>query len=151
MTQLRFVKGVVVLVALFFLIGGVWAFGWPQSFYDLVAHYPPFNLHLFHDAGAFQLGIAAALIGGLFWQDALFVGLLAGAVGTVVHAVSHIIDKNLGGNPSDPWTLSLLALVVVSALIVRVRSRSVTQQTNAHGIEITEGGAARREGKDVSP
>ncbi len=109
--------------ALAFLTGGIWAFGWPRSFYEIVATFPPFNLHLFHDAGAFQLGIAAALIGALFWQDALFVGLLAGAVGTVVHAVSHIIDRNLGGNASDPWTLSLLALVMVTGTVLRLRSK----------------------------
>lgn len=123
MTPLRLTKAIAALGALVFLLGGIWAFGWPRNFYDTIAHYPPFNLHLFHDAGAFQLGIAAALIGALFWQDALFVGLLAGAVGTVVHAVSHILDRNLGGNPSDPWTLSLLALIMVAATALRLGTR----------------------------
>ncbi|NUS04019.1 MAG: hypothetical protein HOV97_15845 [Nonomuraea sp.] len=123
MTRIRVVRGIIGLGALVFLVFGLWAFGRPQSFYDTVAHYPPFNLHLFHDAGAFQLGIAAALIGALFWQDVLFVGLLAGAVGTVVHAVSHIMDRNLGGNPSDPWTLSLLALIMVAGTLLRLTGR----------------------------
>jgi hypothetical protein len=145
MTQLRIVKSIVVLAALAFLSGGVWAFGWPRNFYDTIAHYPPFNLHLFHDAGAFQLGVAAALIGALFWQDALLVGLLAGSVATVVHAVSHILDRNLGGNASDPWTLSLLALILVTGLVLRLRSRGVTQQTTVPGIAADRRDAARRE------
>lgn len=70
---------VVVLVGVApFLVGGVWAFLWPHSFYESVATFPPFNLHLFHDVGAFQLGIAAAMIGGLIWRDALAVGLFGG-------------------------------------------------------------------------
>ena len=117
------VNAIVVIGAAVFLVGGVWAFFWPQNFYDVVAEYPPFNLHLFHDAGAFQLGIAAAMLGGLFWQDALFVGLLGGSVGAVAHAISHIVDRNLGGNPSDPWTLSLLAVLLVVATVLRLRAR----------------------------
>jgi hypothetical protein len=117
------VKVIVVIGAAVFLIGGIWAFFWPQNFYEVVAEYPPFNLHLFHDAGAFQLGIAAAMLGGLFWQDALFAGLLGGSVGAVTHAISHIMDRNLGGNPSDPWTLSLLAALLVVATVLRLRAK----------------------------
>ncbi|WP_214319001.1 hypothetical protein [Nonomuraea sediminis] len=123
MRQQGFVKAVVVLAAVVFLAGGVWAFGWPQSFYSTIATYPPFNLHLFHDLGAFQLGIAAALIGALIWSDALFVALLGGATGCVVHAISHVLDRHLGGNPSDPWTLSGLSLIMVVGLVVRLRAR----------------------------
>ncbi|MFG1948393.1 hypothetical protein [Nonomuraea sp. NPDC048826] len=123
MTQERIVRAVVILAGAVFLVAGVWAFGWPRHFYDTVAPYPPFNLHLFHDAGAFQLGIAAALLGSLLWRDALFVALLGGSAGTVVHAISHIVDRDLGGNPSDPYTLSLLALIVVAGAVLRWRWR----------------------------
>ncbi|MFI6483292.1 hypothetical protein ACIBH1_35550 [Nonomuraea sp. NPDC050663] len=118
----RFVNAVVALGALFFLAGGAWAFLWPHSFYTTVATFPPFNLHLFHDAGAFQLGIGAALLAALFTRDALLVGLVGGAAGAVVHAISHVVDRNLGGNPSDPWTLSGLALLLVVATVLRARS-----------------------------
>ncbi|MBA2891867.1 hypothetical protein [Nonomuraea soli] len=119
----RFVNAVVALGAFFFLAGGAWAFFWPHSFYSTVATFPPFNLHLFHDAGAFQLGIGAALTAALFTRDALIVGLAGGAAGAVVHAISHVVDRNLGGNPSDPWTLSGLALLLVVATILRYRQQ----------------------------
>jgi hypothetical protein len=130
--QQRIVRATVVLGGVVFLVGGVWAFGWPRHFYDTVAQYPPFNLHLFHDLGAFQLGLAAAMLGALVWQDALFVGLLGGSTGMVVHAISHVVDRNLGGNPSDPYLLSALALVVVAGTVLRWRS--VTRETGAGGI-----------------
>lgn len=113
---------IVVLGALPFLIGGVWAFFWPFGFYESVATFPPFNLHLFHDAGAFQLGIAAAMIGGLIWRDALLVGLVGGAVGATIHAISHILDVDLGGRTSDPYVLSGLAVLLVIAAVARARA-----------------------------
>jgi len=114
---------VIVLLGAFpFLAGGVWAFFWPHSFYESVATFPPFNLHLFHDLGAFQLGIAAAMIGGVFWTDALAVGLFGGVVGSTIHAISHLVDADLGGRASDPYTLSALALLLATAMVVRVRS-----------------------------
>lgn len=116
------VSVVVVLGAAVFLVAGAWAFLWPRSFYEVVAQFPPFNLHLFHDVGAFQLGIGAALLGGLFLRDALSVGLVGGSVGAVVHAISHIVDRNLGGNPSDPWTLSVLAVLLLVATGLRLRT-----------------------------
>jgi hypothetical protein len=113
---------IVLLGAFPFLVGGIWAFFWPHGFYESVATFPPFNLHLFHDVGAFQLGIATAMIGGLIWKDALLVGLLGGAVGSTIHAISHIVDADLGGRSSDPYTLSVLALLLLTATVVRARS-----------------------------
>ena len=101
----------------FGVVTGAWAFLGPDSFYEVVAPYPPFNRHLFHDLGAFQLGIAAALVAGLAPRPAIAVGLWGGAVGATLHAVSHWIDADLGGRASDPWLLSLLALVLVAGLI----------------------------------
>jgi hypothetical protein len=112
---------IVLLGAAPFLVGGVWAFLWPHSFYESVATFPPFNLHLLHDVGAFQLGIAAAMIGGLIWRDALAVGLFGGVVGSTIHAISHLVDADLGGRASDPYTLSALALLLATALVIRVR------------------------------
>jgi hypothetical protein len=113
---------IVLLGAAPFLVGGVWAFLWPRSFYESVATFPPFNLHLFHDVGVFQLGIAAAMVAGLLWRDALAVGLFGGVVGSTIHAISHLVDADLGGRASDPYTLGALALLLVVALVARVRS-----------------------------
>lgn len=109
--------------AVFFVVFGVWALLWPHNFYDTVAEFPPFNLHLFHDAGAFQLGIGASLLGAVLWSDAVFVALLGGSVAAVVHAISHVVDRELGGTASGPWSLSGLALLLVTATALRVAFR----------------------------
>ncbi|WP_324651786.1 hypothetical protein [Georgenia sp. H159] len=119
----RITTAVVVLGAAAFLVPGVWAFLWPQSFHEHVAMFDPFNLHLFHDVGAFQLGVGVALVGALVWHDALSVALLGATAGALAHAVSHIVDRDLGGRWSDPWTLSLLAVLLGSALVLHRRTR----------------------------
>jgi hypothetical protein len=43
------------------LLLGVWAFLAPASFSQFI-DYPPYNRHLIHDAGAFQLGIGTAVL-----------------------------------------------------------------------------------------
>ncbi|MQA11668.1 MAG: hypothetical protein GEU98_24590 [Pseudonocardiaceae bacterium] len=116
------VNVVVGLGAAAFLIGGVWAFFWPENFYQTVATFPPFNLHLFHDVGAFQLGIGAALLAALFFRDALLVALVGGSSGAVMHAISHLIDRNLGGRASDPWLLGGLAVLLLLATFLRLRT-----------------------------
>lgn len=106
-----------------FALGGVWSYLWPQSFYDTLATYPPFNLHLFHDVGAFQLGLAAFTVGCMFGRDVLLIGLIGASVGTTAHAISHIVDRDLGGKESDPYTISGLALVAVAGLVIRLATR----------------------------
>jgi hypothetical protein len=112
------------LGALVFVVPGVWAFLWPKSFYETVATYPPYNLHLFHDLGAFQLGIGVALLAALVWSDALLVALIGGTVGMGVHAVSHFLDHDLGGRDSDPWLLTVLTVLLAAALVVRARTHT---------------------------
>src|SRR6266702_1353355 len=81
----------------FFAITGVWLLLAPHSFFTSVAAYPPYNRHLFHDIGAFTLGISAGLGAGIAGRSGLAVGLWGGAVGATLHAVSHWIDASLGG------------------------------------------------------
>ena len=117
MTARRFALACAAIGFLFFAVTGVWAFLAPHSFFDVVALYPPYTRHLFHDAGAFQLGIAAALLAGMVGRSGLAVGLWGGAVGGTLHAVSHWIDRNLGGRSTDPYLLTLLAVILVAALV----------------------------------
>ncbi|CRK61769.1 hypothetical protein [Alloactinosynnema sp. L-07] len=127
----RLVKVITAFGAAVFLALGVWAFAAPRSFYDVVATYPPYNLHLFHDAGAFQIGIGAALLAALVWRDALSVALAGVTAGAVVHAVSHILDRDLGGRPSDPAFLSALAVLFAAGLAVRLRASRPRRPTGA--------------------
>lgn len=117
----KLTTAVVTVGAAAFLVPDVWAFAWPRSFHEHVAMFDPFNLHLFHDVGAFQIGVGVALLAALVWHDALSVALLGATAGALAHAVSHIVDRDLGGRGSDPWVLSLLAVLLASALVLHRR------------------------------
>lgn len=118
----KLTTAVVILGAAAFLVPGVWALLGPGSFHEHVARFDPFNLHLLHDVGAFQIGVGVALVGALVWRDALSVALLGATAGALTHAASHIADRDLGGRASDPWVLSLLAVLLGAALVLHRRT-----------------------------
>jgi hypothetical protein len=116
------VLGILVVAGAFFLIFGAWAFLSPRGFYDSVVTWPPYNKHLLHDIGAFQMGLGASLIAAVKWKDGVLVALAGAAVGSVLHEVAHIIDRSHGGSSSDPYTLGLFAAAVVAGFLARLRS-----------------------------
>lgn len=120
----RYVTAAIAIGAVFHLGTGVWAFAAPRSFYEVIATFPPYNVHFLHDVGAFLLGIGAAMAGALVWRDARFVALLGGTVAAAVHWVSHVVDRHHGGNASDPWLLGLFAVVLLLGLVARWPARS---------------------------
>lgn len=107
---------------LFFLLPGIWAFAAPHSFYDQLAPFPPYNRHLLHDIGVFQIGIGASLLLALRWRDAAFVALAGAGVAAIAHLASHVIDHDLGGNGSDVPLFALIAAIIVVAAAVRWRA-----------------------------
>ena len=122
----RVTKSVIVRAAwvagIGFFVGlGLWEFVAPRSFYDALAVYPPFNAHFLRDGGAFNLGIGAGLLAGVHFRDGLTVALIAAAAGSFFHALSHFIDVDLGGKATDPWLLSLFALVVTAGAVARMK------------------------------
>ena len=94
---------------------GLWAFAAPRSFFESVATYPPFNVHLLHDIGAFNLGLGATLLLALAWADGLLVALAGVGLGATAHALAHWLDRELGGSAADPWYLGAFALVLLTA------------------------------------
>jgi hypothetical protein len=102
---------------------GLWAFLDPPSFSSFV-DFAPYNQHLIHDAGAFQLGIGAALLAALWWPDGLVVALTGFAVASGLHTVSHAIDRHLGGHDSDVPSLGVLTLVALVAIAARLHGRT---------------------------
>ena len=104
------------------LILGVWALSVPESF-SRFTDYAPYNQHLIHDAGAFQIGIGAALLLALVYPDALLVALTGFTVATALHTISHYIDRHIGGHDSDVPTLGLLTLVGLYAICARIHRR----------------------------
>lgn len=107
----------------FFLAFGAWAFLAPGSFFDSVATFPPYNKHLIHDLGAFQVGLGVALLAAIFWKDSLLVALAGAAAGSAVHVFAHVLDQDLGGRGTDIPGLSLLALVLLYGATTRWRYR----------------------------
>jgi amino acid transporter len=114
------VVGAVLVAAFVMLVAGAWCWVDPASF--AAATNWPEHEHFLHDAGAFQMGIGITLLGALWWRDVLAV-VLAGAVFTNgLHAVNHLMDRELGGRASDPWVIGLVALIALAGLVVRLRA-----------------------------
>jgi uncharacterized membrane protein YjjP (DUF1212 family) len=104
----------------FLLIFGVWSLLFPRSF-DALIDFPPYNEHLLHDVGAFQIGIGVSLLLSVIWSDSIGVALVAFIVAGMIHSINHAVDRHLGGHLSDQWALGGLVLLAVAALIIHLR------------------------------
>src|SRR5688572_33043369 len=95
-----FPRAVGVLGGVSFLAAGLWAMVGPESFFDAVATFEPYNQHFVQDIGAFQIGLGAVLLlSATDRGDALAVGLVGVGIGSAAHTVSHVIGRDLGGRP----------------------------------------------------
>ena len=121
MTPQRIARGIAALGLFFWLGSGVWSMVAPKSFFDNLATYPPYNEHLFHDIGAFSIGIGSFVVFALLGWTALQVALGGLAVASMLHAVAHIMDSGEGGKDSDPLSLSIFALVMVAGAVATHR------------------------------
>jgi hypothetical protein len=107
--QRAFVTIAAIVVGGFMLIFGVWSLLFPRSF-DAFIDFPPYNEHLLHDIGAFQIGIGVSVLLSLIWSDSVGVALVAFIVAGTVHSINHALDRHLGGtlsinggSPVSPW------------------------------------------------
>ncbi len=108
----------------FTLVLGLWAIIAPVSFFDNIGHFPPYNRHFLHDVGAFQIGLGAAALFAVAWRDDALLAVLGGAAaGTTAHEIAHITDNGIGGRDSDPYTLGLIAAILVATFLWRLRVR----------------------------
>ncbi|HZB71939.1 MAG TPA: hypothetical protein VE395_07370 [Acidimicrobiales bacterium] len=103
---------------LVFLALGVWAMADPESFFDRVATFEPYNQHFVQDIGAFQIGLGAVLLlaVGVGRPDALAVALLGVGIGSAAHVLSHLIGHDLGGTPeTDIPVFSIATALLLGA------------------------------------
>jgi predicted anti-sigma-YlaC factor YlaD len=85
---------------------------------------PPYNEHLLHDAGAFQIGIGVTLLlAAPRWQDSLAVSLAGLVIGGGLHAINHLVDRPLGGHEGDVWGLGGPAVLATIALVIHLRDQ----------------------------
>ena len=103
------------------LATGLWAFFAPESFAAFVAF--PYNRHLLHDVGAFQIGIGATLLFALRWADSIMVVLAGYVVGTAFHLISHVIDREIGGHSTDVPGIAILGIIGLAGMVARARSK----------------------------
>jgi hypothetical protein len=106
---------------------GLWAMFDPQSFFERVALFEPYNQHFLQDLGALQIGLGAVLLlAGQFRSlDALTVALVGVGIGGALHAVSHVIGIELGGRPAiDIPVFGGLAVPLLVAGAMRWRQQS---------------------------
>jgi hypothetical protein len=114
---------VAVIAGVVFGVTGMWAFAAPASFYDLAAPFDPYNEHFIRDLGAFQVGLAAVLLLATRVRDGLVVALGGTGVGSLVHTVGHVLDRDLGGRPGlDIPFLAVLSAALLAGAALRHRS-----------------------------
>ena len=107
------ILGGVGLVAL-----GAWAMIEPRSFFDALATFEPYNQHFLQDIGAFQAGLGAVLLLASVpaRADGLAVALIGVGAGAALHAVSHVVGRDLGGTPAtDIPSFAALAVLLLAA------------------------------------
>jgi hypothetical protein len=109
-----------VVCAASMLVFGLWAFAAPVSFADFI-DYQPYNRHLTHYTGAFQIGIGVTLLIGLVWDDGLAIALTGFVVASGLHTLSHELDRHIGGHDLDVPTLGLLTIIGLVGLFARMQ------------------------------
>jgi hypothetical protein len=90
----------------------------PESFFDVLAPFKPYNQHFVQDIGAFQIGLGAVLLLASLSarSDSLTVALFGVGIGAALHAVSHIVGHDLGGTPErDIPAFSVIAIALLAA------------------------------------
>lgn len=114
--------GIAAIGGVLLVFWGLWAFFWPQSFFDNVATFEPYNEHFMHDIGAFQVGLGLTLLVAIWSRDALFAAMAGVGAGCALHAIAHVIDRDDGGRSSDPGALGILAMLLLVGAALRWRA-----------------------------
>ena len=135
----RTARGIALAAGAFYILAGLWAFLAPDSFFGVIAPFPPFNRHLFHDLGAFQVGLGLTLVLGATTRGALMPALLAVLAASLLHLASHLEDRALGGHSSDPPSLGLLCALLAAAVVLERRAQASAALSGVEAIGSSRG------------
>lgn len=113
------------IIGAFYAFTGLWSFFFPTGFYTTVANFTPYNLHLLHDVGAFQVGMGLVLLAAAATGRGLLPALFGVLIGSLLHLVAHTMDIRLGGHPAtDIPALAAIAAVLGVAFYLELRRPS---------------------------
>jgi hypothetical protein len=108
-----------------FVALGLYGFLAPQDFFDQLATFPPYNVHLIHDIGAFNIAIGTMLVLAATARDGLFAALAGATIGQGFHLASHVMDEELGENQSTMIpVIAAVTVILLVATVVRERQRT---------------------------
>jgi hypothetical protein len=123
MRDLRAARVIGAVIGIFYLVTGAWAFLEPLNFFNALATFVPLNIHLLHDAGAFQVGLGLALTVAVALRAPLRAPLIAVLAASILHLLAHVEDIRLGGHPTtDLPVLALICVALAVALAVDLRA-----------------------------
>lgn len=135
----RAARAIALAAGAFYIVVGLWAILAPDSFFGVIAPFPPFNRHLFHDLGAFQVGLGLALVLGATARGALMPALLAVLAASLLHLASHLEDRALGGHSTDLVGLGLLCALLLAAVVLERRATASAPVGDVEAIGTSRG------------
>jgi hypothetical protein len=114
-----YIRTVLVIVAAYELILGLWLTVVPKTFYDHVPTVdwtPPYSDHLFHDFGGATLGLGIVLAAAAIRFDRYLV--VVALVAYLAYAVPHLVFHLGHLEGEEPgWSIALAVVLALSALI----------------------------------
>ena len=120
----RLPQAVAIIGGIGFVALGLWAMLGPRSFFDALATFEPYNRHFLQDIGAFQIGLGAVLLLAVVPRriDGRALALRGVGVGAGLHAVSHIVGRDLRGIPeTDIPFFTVIAVLLLASGALRWR------------------------------
>ena len=130
-----------VVLSLFGLVTGVWAYFFPRHWYDTfpgmglswLPQLGPFNEHFATDTGAMFMGLVTLSIAAFIWSTNITLVRVAGAAWTVfnlLHWIFHMRMLHMY-EPRDQIlnAITLSAILVVSALLLLPTRRATRADT----------------------
>jgi hypothetical protein len=65
--------------------------------------------------------IANRLLAAVRFKDTLLIALIGASTTAIAHVVSHVVDSDKGGNPTDIPLLAVFAAILAAGTAVRIR------------------------------